>query len=642
MIVLVAIFFIQSYLSSWSQIRPGIIYPPEAEPVARFIEECMRQSSQRAIEEMGSTGGWVEIPAWIDTDITASLLLDQEGIRKIPYWHHNGESRIPTLSGMERSLATYVKNDLPDCIHNFTDLPNIKVRPLANLSTRAIIASDDVIIETLYPLEISIAEGRTVMIDSFQVAHQVRLKQLHDLGGRLMRFENDREFFENLTLDLLSANPEIPFTNLEFDCEQKEWTQDEIRSQIESTLTHNLQNIRVANTKFTPFSAPQGAYERLRIANEALEQELNDGLEDIGKSRSFPRDPPADAYEYFHSQIDVGQAPGDVRVAFQYHPLFGMYLRANPSSGGILRSQNVDGPARFIPFLCMNAYHFAYDIAYPIKVSLLDPTAFGGRGYIFSFAFPVQIASNKPTRDVMVRTFQEVPTREEFCTTLGDSFHEFRAVGIDADGFPSELADINMTYRCAGRRCLLGHTQAIDGRYALTTRIPSSCDNPTILATHGDYLPNETRIHDDITVLDLQHLKTLRASVQKRIYFADVGGEFRDMPESLGDEVAIINVRASGGLDEKLALPSNDSFIQLIDNTANYDVDIVLTRGEVIIGGYHTRNLTISADEIARAQSIMFNVIEYRPIPLTSDDRVRMMRFLQSEQYKEAVRPELG
>ena len=76
-----------------------------------------------------------------------------------------------------------------------------------------------------------------------------------------------------------------------------------------------------------------------------------------------------------------------------------MYLTARPSDGVKLQSNLGHGNRDYLSFICVNAYHFTYDVTYPLLVSITDPDAFKGDGYTFRFSFPVIIDHNEGKRD---------------------------------------------------------------------------------------------------------------------------------------------------------------------------------------------------------------------------------------------------
>lgn len=85
--------------------------------------------------------------------------------------------------------------------------------------------------------------------------------------------------------------------------------------------------------------------------------------------------------------------------------------------------------------------------------------------------------------------------------------------------------------------------------------------------------------------------------------------------------------------------------INLIYDTAQYDIDIILFQGDTPIGGYHAENITISYDEIAATNNMILNVVEYRPKPTQPYQEAGMFIFLyergekDGEPYYLALKP---
>ncbi|MEK6874659.1 MAG: hypothetical protein AABX52_02815 [Nanoarchaeota archaeon] len=644
LVVIITLLAYQYYTTKYTRIKPGILYPPEAQPITTYIQDCMRIIGKEATELLGSQGGWISVPTFISTDTRASLAIDNEGLRRIPYWHYQGENRVPSIPGMERSINTYITQNLNTCLHNFSDLGKTII-PKGNISTITTIAENDVIIQVRYPLAIIINPTKEILIDTYEISLPVQLKKLYELAERIMRYENQHAFIENLTIDLMSTNHNIPFTNMEFNCNQRTWNINKIRDQLQTTLAHNFQHIRIANTNHTLFFAPRETYEQLRDDYQGIITDLNAGIEDIKESSHYPKNTPPDAFEYFHQYIDVGSHITNAKVAIHYSPEFGMYIRANPSQDGILKSTNMQGDNTYLPFLCLNAWHFTYDINYPVQVFLLDPTGFEN-GYIFNFAFLAQIQNNAASRDEFVYTTKEDirPLNEGFCEQRANTMHEFRAVGIDQEGFVADsgLDEVNISYLCAGRRCNLGTTNALNGRYALQTTLPSGCAHPSIIASKIGYLSTQTPLTQQEQILQLTKLKNLPVQIQKHQYFAEIDNTLRTNGEDLDKETAIIHIKANNyNLDQTIMIPSNDTNINLIDSKADYTIDIVLSRGNTIIGGYHTTNITFTRDAIASAGSITFHTFEYRPTPSTDTEQASMLTYFLSETYKDTLTPEL-
>ena len=66
-------------------------------------------------------------------------------------------------------------------------------------------------------------KGKVSYVREFSSNVPVKLKQAYELGKKIMEAENKDLFFEDITLDLMAMNEEIPFDGLEITCKQKKW-----------------------------------------------------------------------------------------------------------------------------------------------------------------------------------------------------------------------------------------------------------------------------------------------------------------------------------------------------------------------------------------------------------------------------------
>ena len=84
----------------------------------------------------------------------------------------------------------------------------------------------------------------------------------------------------------------------------------------------------------------------------------------------------------------------------------------------------------------------------------------------------------------------------------------------------------------------------------------------------------------------------------------------------------------------------NATLIELIDDTAQYEADLMLTQMGTIVGGYHYENLTISYSDIGGAQTITFYVLESRPINLEDENyQMRLFDQIYSGRLNTALQP---
>jgi hypothetical protein len=84
--------------------------------------------------------------------------------------------------------------------------------------------------------------------------------------------ENSQLFLEDITIDLMSLGPDIPFSDVVFRCGQLKWYKPEVQEAIKNLLYFNFPKIRFKGTDHEPFLAPAEKYENLRKKYEIIDK----------------------------------------------------------------------------------------------------------------------------------------------------------------------------------------------------------------------------------------------------------------------------------------------------------------------------------------------------------------------------------
>ncbi len=607
------------------------LVPPKAQPIKNFVENCIYDIAEQGLQLMANQGGYVEIPAEVERDLSSYLSIGN-GAVKIPYWDHKGNSRVPSLSLMENQLSRYISSKIKDCTNGFKDFEKEFTITEKEAEILTTIGERDVIIAMEYPLTIeSKAKAEEFKISKFRVAMQVRLKQVYELASKFMQEENRKTFVENVTVDLMALHPEIPFTGMEFHCGQLRWSVPEIQNKLKEMLYYNIPKLRVENTNYAPFIADKAVYEELR---KYTVQDFIEGNLEV--------DAPEDAYDYFHYLFDIGIKKTDLNIGFQYLPQWGMDLVVRPTENGVMKSNVGKSGQKLLSFICVNVYHFTYDVRYPLLISVRDGTAFNGKGYVFRFAFPVLINHNKGNRVDLGNTVFDLPIDDSLeCELKGDKIYDIRAFGKDESGIGSiELNDVNIIYDCLQFSCPLGATTADEGIYRFRAQLPQSCANGFIVAEKEGYLAGRTQVLDSSDIdVTLTKLSKLDFKVVKHKL---VAGKIQE-EEELGNAVALISLKNLGDETADMVYKQypQDSNIVLVDGNANYDLQILLfdTVDDIIIGGYQG-NWTVAESDIAGKSVIVFHVFEQLPKPLSDEEQFRLIAYItDNTEYKEILKP---
>ena len=626
-----------------------VAYPTEVEPVARYIQDCSAQTGTDAVNIIASQGGYITFPPEIEREYDSFLPLDDLNLKILPFWTRRGASRIPTIPAMEAQIGEYVTNRTVECINDFKPLSDRYLITIeGNLTAKATLTSDTVFISLDYPVKVvpraTIKETR---MRDFSTTIQARLKKAFELARNIMIYQDNKLAVENLTIDLMSSDTQIPMNHMGIECERKTWAENDIKTRLQEVIAANLLTIRIKSTDHVPFEADEKTYKKLSEARAQITAALEDGNDDFNTIPGVPANTPSDAFEYFHTYWDVGSEKTPMTAALSYRPEYGMDMSAAPSSNGMLSSTLYKASKNLLGFLCLNIYHFTYTVRYPVRVSVYDPISFGGKGLTFEYAFPAVISNNAPEPKAAAKRFiSDIRPRQEFCAKLGTQFYEIRAIGADEEGYVSNtgLDEANISYRCAGRRCDLGTTSAHSGSYALITPLPEACKNPSIIAQKPGYLKNEKFLDETLTLIPLTRLNTVNVKVRKVPYFAFDKAVGRESEELASDENATILIRAfdAQGLSSATTYPSSNSTMTLIEGDADYSIDVVLAKGGRITGGYHNSNITIKGIDAASASTATIYTAEYRPTPITDADESAMALYLVAGTPKDIPGPRLG
>ena len=395
------------------------------------------------------------------------------------------------------------------------------------------------------------------------------------------------------------------------------------------------------NTIYPDFLEEDDVYENLRKY----------GLREINEGSLPSIDTPVDAYDYSYYLIDVRTPKTNLRTGFLYNPDWGMDITARPSDNGVMRSVKQGGAEEFLSFLCLNVYHFTYDVVYPIEVLIRDDESFNGKGYVFRYAFPVMINHNAADRGGFLSKdfFMLGGDFIGECDDLEGPIYDIRVLGVDEYGIANmELKDANISYDCYKFKCDLGITTADEGAYRLRTQLPSSCAHGFIVAEKEDYLKSREQVLDSVDIdVDIKKLKDVKFEVVMNDYnsFSKIMG---------GDEkiespfFAIINLQSVDvpSLSFYGRYPFEEDEIKtlsLIEQNSKYKLDMMLfdEADNVLIGGYQGE-FTLGYDEIYEGKTIVFHAANYLPKPLNKEAEQNVFKFLDENNiYKDRLKPEL-
>jgi hypothetical protein len=629
------------YFTTRAVVKPveeEIIVPEDVRPVHSLVQQCAQSTAREGIGLLGLQGGFIQIPGIIERTPSAYVPADSHEEFKVPLWQYEGEDRTPSIGFMERELSRHISQRIKECTAGFEELTGrYEVKEEGNISVRTTLTDDDVVVKVTWPLALTTPE-RTTRINEFITRVPVRLKQIWELANATLSAENKHSYFENATIDLMAADSEkIPLDGFTLECGTKRWRIPEIRQRLQEVLYYNIPATRIKNTAHWPFLAKTSTYETLHKDYLRMTKELEQG-----KTPKEPRtEAPDDAYQYFKLYLDIGTRPTELTAGFEYQPEWGMHLAAQPNEGATLKSNSGKG-AKWLRFLCINQWHFTYDIIYPIKATIRDPSAFDGQGYNFQYAFPVLINKNAPARENFgLSRFQSIDFgAEDFCTTYGTERADIRVLG-ELPGVPvlMELSDAKLGYSCFNQECELGTTQAIDGIYRYYGYLPGGCTNPLISAEKEGYLPARAQLLDDRLDIKLKKLQDLNLKVVVHPYHGQTKTWAMPRPLKENERISLRISTINTTFEQFIGFPTQNQTLQLVQEDAHYEIDAILTLRDKQIGGYNTPMARLAYDDFAGKTAAVIHVVEYLPVPITDQQKLEMIQYIMEGAYRDELQP---
>ncbi len=628
-VLLLGVSTVVYFTSQQVSFREGIVVDKEAQPVYDYVASCISTITEEGVTRQGLQGGYVNIPQDIERTPPSYLPMDSRNTIKVPLWYFENEARVPTLAQMESDLSGFVQENLLGCLDNFKAFQYPVVANATPIVSTAI--GDKVTVKVDYPVDIQRPE-RTVSVTQFVSSVDVRLKEAYDLAVRTMQKEDDNAWFENLTIDLMAGDSDIPMDSLEFDCSPKKWRLTDIRDTLQNTLRAVIPLVRVQNTVSAPFDEKASEYERVK------KYTLNDFFQN-----RYPKNVPADQYEYARLQLDVGAPKSKLSAGFSYQPEWGLDINAQPNDNGVLSSRLGKGASKYLSFLCINQYHFTYDVIYPVLFSVRDPLAFKNKGFTFQMGFPVIINDNQEARQTFgYREFTGFEQSTGFCDQVGDQVVEVRASGYEPEIGVVELSGVQVDYQCVSQACTLGSTHADNGYYRLTSRLPQGCISPRLTVSKPGYLPASKVVTGNLMQFTMPRLHEFKIQVVKDEYSTDTKKFSPSRPLSKDEQVTLHVHAQNTTYDQYIALPGTNATVNLIDGAGTYQIDALLSVYDQVIGGYQNEAWTLTARQLAGTDTLTLHVIAVTPVKDGREYTLAVGEVMNNEDNAEPFAPVLS
>ncbi len=627
-------------------IGPAKIFQTKTPPVEEFIKACMEKTAEEGIRALGTQGGFISIPEEIAANpsrfITIIPGVPAELAPKVPYWYWEGKTIVPGLRFMEQQVEYYIDQNIQTCINNFTGFRDqFDIKTGDKWKSNVVFADKDTVVSLDWDVEIKEkGQEKVTKKKQFLVNLDVKVKRMYELARELLDAENKKKMFEKMTIDLMASFPskDIPFDGLTLKCGREVWRLSQIKEKLIKALEPTVMGIRFRNTDHPPFLAKEDAYIKVHQAVQAQKEAKE------YRPLVLPKEIPPDSYDYFQLYFNfTDKNYNDLKVTANFRKGWGLNIYATPNQYGILKSGVQDLRSKILTFLCLNTYHFVYDLYYPVMISIEDPKAFRGKSYVFRFAFPVMIYHNQGDRNALPAVeFNPDEFDLDFCDYHGTEKHTIRVVDAVTN---AELSRVNLTYRCFTNACNLGSTRTNNQHLQWKGNFPSGCANPTIEVKRKGYLDASAQWSgQEPFVIKMHPTQELKFTLRKHR-----SGEPDSWRFLQPDEHAVIGIEHK---DPDMSLfytfTPEETFkskktLELLQEDATYDLSIMLFKQkgadeDVMTGGW-VGKWKVNYEDIADANKVEFHILEKFPPPTTDQEFVDMYELISNHTKNPDIKP---
>ncbi|MBW2988892.1 hypothetical protein KY358_01090 [Candidatus Woesearchaeota archaeon] len=369
--------------------------PGWAEPVNKFVEECIRTISIRGFEEMGYHGGYIDPDdGWLSgkqisisqkpTESDAVLLSGQN--IPIAYWWYlkspndcvdcEASSLMPSFPEIEGQMDRYIERELEKCLDDFNILKKQGLSiETGSIKAHTTIQENDIGILVDYPIDIAQGDRKTT-IPSFYFKLDLKLREIMELAFLTTIDQINMQTQEDILMHMISiySNADSPDNMAPIG-----WVdhKNSIVTWNVDTIENNLKNYLLGS------HIPMVQVNKTREAKHITSEDpLEQGLYDHMFLRFLD-----DSYK-------------DLALSFHYDPSWEIYFDITPKKGNIIMptTHTQEFLMNIVPSKKTNLYHFFYDIGYPVIVTIRDNSSLksqGKKGYSFMFALECNVRDNK-------------------------------------------------------------------------------------------------------------------------------------------------------------------------------------------------------------------------------------------------------
>ncbi len=263
-------------------------------------------------------------------------------------------------------------------------------------------------------------------------------------------------------------------------------------------------------------------------------------------------------------------------------------------------------------------------------ININDESAFHKKGFVFRFAFPVQIFHNSADRSLLPATIVEpVEYDLDYCDFLEE---ENRTIIVRNARTNAELSKVNLTFRCISEQCALGTTRTNNRHLQWFGQFPAGCSGALIEANRSGYMRTEKQFDgSEPFYIDMYPTQKVKFDIRRHAETSPGVARFLDP-----DMYAIIQLDL---LEPRMPMTIFDVFggteifnrtdtVEILRADATYALNIMLIKKaskdeDMLIGGW-IGNWTVDSNEILDARKVVFHVPQKFPTPRTESDVINV------------------
>jgi hypothetical protein len=354
----------------------------EAAAVQQYIEACLQQIGREALTELSRQGGYIDDP--VSNEFLPATSRTYVGVppgssTRVRYWRHidgecpscNERVSILPLTGsdsIQAGLERYVSSNITSCLEGSAVSYRSEGEPEATVT----FATDATILELDYPVVIE--DEDTTRISTYRVSLDVPFKKAYETAVATTMYIHSQDLFaQKVSRQVLASlssgeRPSIPPMQGGVAFERVEpWTMTDVRAAIQPLLSDEISKVML-----------DGGREPVPLPTTPADRQ-NQNLVIPTGSTAFEG---VDASTF---DLDASYTPWhDVAID----------IDGNGASSWMIMPQPYPfaDALGFLPQI--TDVNYAYDLSYPVVLRLNDPTAFGGEGFSFQFAYETYLHNN--------------------------------------------------------------------------------------------------------------------------------------------------------------------------------------------------------------------------------------------------------